>query len=481
VLRFLGLAPKLLEMTLFFLLSLLALSNHSLAHPRIGSPWAQMLKEPLLQAEPLSLAPTWGPALPIGNDFRVEKVFGRWLFGTPAPLSRMKQKDFSPKGWIYSRHLLAPGDRNAESEMALAEVRSTIFFSRLEIKGTAGDQIRFLDSLVLSQRTLQALSTQDERAISLWNGDRTLSELWGSKIAWAEEGVGLVGSDLNFLKEEWDSILRKRAAAERERKLRTLQAPAPPKRTRATDLSIQGRKLLLENFRPAPLSPEEVDGHLYMRALSMRALNGCEPAVQAYWKNRSFRPFRVLNLKNQSSELRPWIELALPGGVFVYSARAMDMAANEAELAFLLVRSLVREFQLSRLGDSKESADPATKTPVKTPPLPSWSDAVNRQSSKINPAIDVGQETAADLAAIRCIGGAGYRPMAGLNYIRRLASEREQPWARWPLEHQIGWTIRVDKTQAEMGTLLKTGEIKEGSATNPKRFATALRFWNVIP
>src|SRR5882672_10774546 len=75
------------------------------AYPTISSPFAELRKAPVFQSEALTLAKTWGVAIPVGTAFQVEKIYGRWVFGKPLPLPHMRSSDYSPSEWIFSRHL----------------------------------------------------------------------------------------------------------------------------------------------------------------------------------------------------------------------------------------------------------------------------------------------------------------------------------------------------------------------------------------
>ena len=165
--------------------------------PLTAGPFTELRKSPLFQAPALSLAKTWGPAIPPNTPFQVEKVYGRWVFGRPTPLAQMKAKDFAPSGWVFSRNLLIRGDTDTINPLILQQGRSVIYHSRALNSKEIHPALDFLETLVLSKRTLEAFSRPESNATG--NGFKFFPE------AHAEEenpGMGLTGTELNFLNQE---------------------------------------------------------------------------------------------------------------------------------------------------------------------------------------------------------------------------------------------------------------------------------------
>ncbi len=115
---------------LAFLFCLGAYAPAKAAEPVVGGPWTVLRKAPLFDAETIPLASTWGPTLPLGSEFHVEKVYGRWLFGTPEPLAKMKAKDYAPAGWVFSRMLLVPGDADTVTPAVARKSYALLYHAR---------------------------------------------------------------------------------------------------------------------------------------------------------------------------------------------------------------------------------------------------------------------------------------------------------------------------------------------------------------
>ncbi|RYZ96658.1 MAG: hypothetical protein EOP11_23165 [Proteobacteria bacterium] len=347
----------------------------------------------------------------------------------------------------------------------------------------------FLESLVLSQGTLAAFAKQDETSASwllhlppfLPSLFETYPTAHAENPSASEEApsLGLSGTDLNFLDQEFavkKSGLESAAEAAKAGRLRPPSVPALDARVKN---ALLGRFMLEKYFELPPLTHEEVDGYIYMRATAARSLSGCGNSVKEYWKNRRWNMFRVFRLKSRPEVRQPWLEVALPGGYFTYSARAIDGAANEAELAFLLVRPLVREMRIQR----KAPKFTGRSWPAALNSLSEelWDQVLRAQSTKDSDNLDVADEIAVDMAAVECISRAGYRPMAGLSYLRKLSTKKEELWAAWFFENAIGLDYRLERVGTLVDDSLAQKKFPEGLATNPKRYGTAARHWNVMP
>lgn len=466
---------------------LLATAHPALAaNPTVSGPWVDLRKAPLFEAPAQPLAPTWGPALDVGTAFRVQKVYGRWLFGSPEPPARMRQKDFAPPGWVFSRTLLLPGDKDTLPAPLVREARAVLYHGRpagTRANAAAAKAMDFYESLTLSRGTLDAFRRQDEAALAL---PFSLPKLFSfaSATASAEETpgdapVGLSGTDLRFLDQEFKVILDEKSRQARAAESKKLHPPKAPALDGPARLGILGRFMMQKYFETPSLTHEEVDGFVYMRATALRALEGCPAQTRNFWQNRRWNHFRVFRLRSRPEQPNPWLEAALPGGYFAFSARAIELAGNEAELAFLLVRPLVREPRLKRPVPKMEAKNwPAGLDPSAEL---AWSQALKAQSTKDSDHLDVADEIAVDLAALECISRAGYRPLAGLSYLRKLHGKRAEPWAEWYREHYLGTEYRLDRVSELLDEALAKKSFPAGTATNPKRFSTAARHWNLLP
>ncbi len=449
----------------------------------ISGPWVELRTAPVFEATTQPLTKNWGPALPIGRPFVVEKVYGRWLYGSPEPIPRMKEKEFAKPGWVFSRMVLAPGDKDTLPSSLLQEAQGMLWHSREVWKKQAQEKgpiatLNFLESLTLSQGTMNAFRQQDEPAMV-----RTLPTFSPLlPVAQAEEKnppLGLSGTDLSFLDQEFHVVQERKKTEEKYRVAKLLKPPPTPPLGQKTRTAILGRFLLQKYLELPPLTQEEVDGFIYMRATALRALEGCPKNVRDYWQNRRWNFFRVFRLKSRPEVRHPWLEFSLPGGYFALSGKALELAGNEAEMAFLLVRPLVRELRLKR--------KPITFQPKAWPKEldnlseVQWAEMLKAQSTKESTNLDVADEIAVDIAATECISRAGYRPLGGLSYLRKLSLQKEEPWAKWYFEHSIGLEYRIERLLALVPESLAKGVFPEGKSTNPKRFSTASRYWNLLP
>jgi hypothetical protein len=479
--------------------------------PTVAGPWVQLRKSPTFSAPVVAMAPTWGPTIPFGNGFTVEQVYGRWLFGKPAPLQKMKAKDYAPSGWIYTRMVLIEGDRSILSEKQNDQNFYANFYSaeawrRLGL--APGDNtlayFSFLESLVLSQKTLILFKTQDEKNISLRNN-------WDSFLSFAAyaqdkppepaptpaaappadgkkkkelvvpekpEGppLGLSGIHLGFLEQE-AVVVKKQQAQELKMKQAKILKPREIKPIdEQTKILILSRLIAERELNIPALNHEEVDGNLYMRAITKRALDGCPASIRDSWKDRHWFVFRIFGLKEKKDEKNIWYQFAMPGGYFAISNRAIAQAKNEAELAFVLLRPFVRQERLEALTfatDAKEwpmqLRDQADRV---------WADLQRVQSTKLSKNLDVADEITVDLLTSECIANAGYQSDAGLRYLQRLRNNRDETWAKWFIEHSIGLDYRLQQLGLKLQEEMRLKKIPESETINRKRFETAIEIWN---
>lgn len=451
-------------------------------NPVVGGAWTELRQGPVFDSPTVGLAKVWGPSLPLGNAFEVEKVYGRWLYGTPEADPRMSAKERAKAGWVYSRMLLLPGDRDSAAPAVVKKNRAAIYHAREAWKalGLSGDpifhRIDFLESLVLSEHTLEAFARQDEAPLT-----RSFPELVPSAHAeeGKETGVGLTGTDLGFLDQEFHVLQVKKANDEKKRKARRAHAEKFPPLDDWSRSSALGRFMLRKYFEFPSFTHEELDGFIYMKATAARALRGCPKEIRSYWAGRPWNILRIFRLKSRPGDRHPWLQFKLPGGYFAVSGRAIDVAGNEAEMAFLLVRALVEETRVKRAAPAfAKKGWPKTLEAVSEE---YWEKALSARSTKAGEALDVAHEISVDSIAIECISRAGYRPMAGLSYLRKLWAKKEEPWAKWFFENSPGIEYRLEKDSALLEASLSTNKFPEGKNSNIKRFATASRYWNMLP
>ena len=451
--------------------------------PSVSSPFAELRKAPVFSAEALPLAKTWGPALPVGTPFQVEKVYGRWVFGRAEPPAHMRKADFAPPGWLFSRQLVIPGDSDTLTPAQLRTARAVLFHSRegrkkLFGKDSPPSSLDFLETLSLSRKTLAAFSLPENPKA----GSTSFSLI---PEAFAEEKdpapLGLSGADLSFLEQEIKVIQAKKKTEVKVRERRKLKAPPPPPLDAAAKNGMLGRYMLERYLELPPLSMEEVDGHVYLRATAQRALAGCPLPVQEHWKSRRWGFFRVFRLKSRPEVRHPWFEMGLPGGYFAVSARAIGQAANEAELAFLLARQLARELRVA--ARRKAPVFNLKDWPGSLASLSEevWDSYLRDQSTRDAEDLDVSDEIAVDLQAVECISRAGYRPMAAVAYLKKLVVNKDQPWAEWYVKHSIGLEYRVERVAALVTQAMAQRKFPEGADSMEKRFASAAKQWNLLP
>jgi hypothetical protein len=448
--------------------------------PHVAGPLVELKKAPVFTAPDLPLAKTWGVAIPVGTPFEVEKVYGRWIYGHPAPLAHMRPQDYSPSGWIFSRSLVLPGDADTLLPSVVKQSRDVLFHARSAWKklklGTEPlySPLDVFESMVLSKKTLAAFSQPEESppnaAYALFPEARASDE---------PAPMGLTGTDLSFLDQEIKVVETRKRKEARAKESKRAHVPSPPPLDDQARTGLLGRYMLERYLELPPLSLEEVDGYVYMRATAMRALNGCPARVRDYWKTHRWGFFRVFHLKSRPEIKHPWFEIALPGGYFAVSGKAIDVAGNEAELAFLLVRQLVRVLRVKRPAVRLAKAGWPEALGPKAEEL--WDLELKAQSTKDAEGYDVADEIAVDAQAIECISNAGYRPMAAIAYLRKLALHRDEPWAAWYAQHAIGLDYRIEQVTEFTKKALAEEKFPEGQDSRQKRFASAVKQWNLLP
>ena len=458
----------------------LALVGTSAAHakppstPTVAGPWVHLRKSPLFAAQTHRLAPTWGSSIPAGTEFVIEKAFGRWLYGRPLPPRQMKAKDYPPSGWIYSRMLLPPGDSSTLSKAQFEASQLSIYYSHL-LKLNVSPTMDFLESIVLSRRTLAVFRNHDEQA--KWN----LPSLFPS--AWAESKkeieLGLSGTDLDFLQEEIKVAQKEKQKAAVIRQSKILKIPVVKPLTDNIREVILGRYLASENLRLPPLIHEEIDAAVYLRAVTQRTIEGCPKEILSHWENKRWVIFRILGLKSEEPKDRSWQQLEMPGGTFATSAKAIDVAESEAELAYLLARPLVRSLSLPKLKITLDQKSWAKDLQDQSADL--WQKIVRNQSLRDSTGIDAADELYVDKITMQCLARAGYNASAALSYLKRLSIAREEKWAKPFFEHFIGFDYRLQRVAELRNEGLADGSIKQGGVLNKKRFQAAAKLWNILP
>lgn len=456
--------------------------------PLVGGPWTELRKAPTFDAERLPLAKTWGPTLPIGTSFEVQKIYGRWLYGTPVPPKNMKPADYAKPGWIFSRMMLVPGDKDSLAPEVIKKSQALLYHSQEAWKKLKLDRdpsmasLDFLESLILSRGTVNAFIQHDESSAgflpSLPAGLAPYLFLPSAEAA-DDAPMGLSGTDLSFLDQEFSLVKQAKSKAERDRLALQLRPPKAPAIDLAARVGILGRFMLNKYFELPALTHEEVDGFIYMRATGLRALEGCPKPIQDFWKKRRWNAFRIFRLKSRPEVRHPWQDISLPGGYFTFSARAIDLAANEAELAFLLVRPMVLEARLKRPAISLTAKGWPESLQAQSELV--WDRTLRAQSTRDADNLDVADDIAVDMLALECIARAGYRPLAGVNYLRKIAAAREKPWSKWFNDHSIGLEYRLEQITTRLDDALAKQKFPAGSATNPKRFSLATTRWNIMP
>ncbi len=460
-----------------------------ISDPSVAGPLVELRKAPVFGAPALPLAKTWGVALPVGTPFQVEKVYGRWIYGRPAPLPHMRAADFAPAGWVFSRSLLLPGDADTLPRSVVDQSRVLLYHGRAAWKklglesDTAPSSLDVLESFTLSRKTLAAFSLpENPTPAEAPAPSETSWRLIPNAMAAADDNpapLGLTGTDLNFLDQEIKVVRNREEKAAKAKDSKRAHVPAPPALTDAARTGLLGR-FMLERYLELPaLSLEEADGGVYMRATAMRALRGCPAKIQSYWQNRRWGFFRVFRLKSRPEVKHPWFEIALPGGYFGVSGRAIELANNEAELAFLLVRQLVREPRIKRPAVRFAKQGWPESLAPKAEEL--WDQVLKAQSTKDAEGFDVADEIAVDTQAMECLSRAGYRPMAAVAYLKKLSLHKDEAWADWYKQHVIGLDYRIERDTDISQKAIANEKYPEGPDSREKRFQSAVKQWNILP
>ena len=442
--------------------------------PKVAGPWTQLRKSPLFEAPAERLATTWGPSIPAGTEFVIEKAYGRWLYGHPLPLRNMKRQDYAPNGWVYSRMLVPENDASTLSPKQFETLQLGIFYSHsLGFKTPL--LMDFLESMVLSRRTLAVFRNQDE--VTKFEFPSIFPSAWGADKN--DPNLGLTGTDLQFLQQEIKVVQEEKKKQEKVRISKILRAPKVKPLDDGLRRVVLGRFLAAENLHFPELLHEEVDGTVYMRAITERALEGCSDKLLKYWRDKRWVVFRILGVKGEKDTDRNWHQLELPGGTFAVSARAIDAAQNEAELAFLLLRPLVRstvlKFKLPKYPPKTWAQE------VKEHGDDIWNTVNRSQSLRDAENLDAADELDVDKLTMQCISRAGYDSAAAISYLQHLSLGREEAWSKPFFDHFIGFDYRLKRMGELRAEGIAKGEIKAGGVFNKKRFQAVARLWNVIP
>jgi hypothetical protein len=145
----------------------------------------------------------------------------------------------------------------------------------------------------------------------------------------------------------------------------------------------------------------------------------------------------------------------------------------------VLARQLVRETRLKRpVVKFAKQGWPEALSP-KAEQL--WDQALKTQSTKDASGFDVADEIAVDQEAVACIANAGYRPMSAIAYLRKLAFNKDQPWAAWYAQHAIGLDYRIERLTTLTQDAVAQQQIPDGKDARSKRFASAVKQWNILP
>jgi hypothetical protein len=457
----------------------------------VAGPFTQLRAAPVFESETVLLSKNWGPSLPMNRPFRVEKIYGRWIYGTAEPLPRMKPQDFAPPGWIFSRFLLKPGDQDTQTASKRAIIHGIIFHSQKtwEKLGIAKDpQLlawNFYENLVLSKMAMDQFIKQDQRdstKLPILN-HKNISSMLASYLspeAIAEEApasLGLIGTDLGFLDQEFQIVQKEKEIQRKQQEALKLKPPGSPPITETVKLALLGRYIATDQLLLPPLNHEEVDGFFYMKAVAHRALSGCSKKVQNYWKNRHWNFFRFYRFKNSSGY--PWQEISLPGGYFGISAKAIDFATDESEFAFLLVRQLVRESKLKfpKISFPKENWSSIFKD--KSEEI--FQGRIKSQSGKFSENLDVSDEIQIDLLAAECLEKSGYLPQTGHTFLRKISLRKDENWSQWFFQQAIGFDYRSEQFGIRLKRESDSQKWSLDGIRNQKRFSSVVKQWNLMP
>jgi len=93
----------------------------------------------------------------------------------------------------------------------------------------------------------------------------------------------------------------------------------------------------------------------------------------------------------------------------------------------------------------------------------------------------VADEIAVDVEAAECLSRSGYRPMSAVAYLRKLSLHKEEPWADWYKQHVIGLDYRIERVTELTQQAVAEQKFPEGKDSREKRFASAVKQWNILP
>jgi hypothetical protein len=134
------------------------------------------------------------------------------------------------------------------------------------------------------------------------------------------------------------------------------------------------------------------------------------------------------------------------------------MIANEAELAYVLLRPLVA---LARMGEISRPIQGQKSNWWKN--IPAYA---SQNPTGIKSAPDASDEIEIDLATTACLSRAGYSHETGLKWIRKLIAAKRD-----------GLEYRSGRLQSLLKEALGSGEVLSATVTNEKRFLQAERLW----
>lgn len=484
----------LLFLLVTFLLNfeLSGISTAFASRPLVGGAWVQLYSSPNFFAEREKLASVWGPNLPMGVQVKVVEIYGRWLFAVPEPLKRMKKKDYAKPGWIYNRMLTLPGDtpiRNLASRTSLSwiEYHTTKYWD--EISGAPGGKnlatMQFLNSLIIGNATMDELRRLDEAGSTASNFWERLFALGKFEIfidnALAKpvdkSNLGFSGAHLSFLRVESKKAAVARAIRAQKIEQKRLKPPVFPEINNGIINAIFGRYFFASRALLPSLSHEEVDAHLYLQSVAMRALSGCSPKVKEYWDNRPWRIFRVNGMKGiNGAHDSSWFNFWLPGDQILLSSEALRQIKDEAELAFVLARNFIH---IARLAPKDHSFSKDWKKEFKGYTSKFEQYLKELHYVKFNPKLDVGSEISTDMEATKCIAQQDYFYGAGLKLLKRAYSIRHIPEMENFWAMSMGPEYRIKEFGRRLESDLASGKVPSGSILNEKRFNAARKIWNL--
>lgn len=457
--------------------------------PIVASSFVELHKNPNFFSQKEPLHKVWGPALRFGGTFEIEKSFGRWVYGRPTPLPRMKKAQYAPKGWVFNRFLLPQYATPVHDD----NIRNLIF--HLQYHGNKAWQkfnfkpgkhevfaMQFLENLVLSRENLLRFRQYSEAGMS-WRfdfGGLISSAHAAEKAATTGQktsSLQLSGANIDFLNESAEQARQQRQQKKQKQEALKLKPPKIDPLNEVMMATILGRYIAQREFRFPALSYEEVDGNQYMQALIRHTLLGCAAEYQHHWQSRYWLALRFDKLAAHS-EPTSFFNMRLPGNLFLYSSRSLATPENEAQLAFVLIRPFILDYH--RKNRQKVLLDKKRwPNQVITVASNVFNGEKNLQSPKTNSEFDVASDIKIDLETLRCLGNAGYNPNAGVNFLKRLAEYRKQSWATDYFARHPGMDYRIEQVEKRLKQAIATSDITDSKALNTRRFNLAVRIWNI--